>query len=136
MVALMSGKGKAVAEKTGMPVKTRKALEASIAHWKRHATGKARREEDAGPFDCALCSLFNNECSLNDCSGCPVWAKTGSRYCARTPYARAWRLFNLSLPSSQQSPAFRRAAARELAFLRSLHPDKKVRDLKAKDVKP
>lgn len=96
-----------------MNTKTRKALQESIAHWERHATGKSRPEEGVHSEDCALCDLFLDN---DNCQGCPVQKKTHSPLCQNTPWRAASDAFDHGLGSKQ----FRAAARRMLVFLRGL----------------
>lgn len=103
-----------------MNKETLKALRESIAHWKRLATGKRREGEHIGTRDCALCNLF----LAKQCVGCPVAKSTGTFGCVETPYgkaaaARAMHGFD--------SPEFKSAARKELAFLQSLLPERKAK---------
>ena len=99
-----------------MKAKTLKALRKSIAHWKRLATGKRHTGEDVGPFHCALCEMFFHE---EDCRGCPVRERTGKSTCQDSPYHDAWEAAELT---SLDSASFKKKAAIELAFLKSLLP--------------
>ena len=94
------------------------ALNGSIEHWKRLATGKRQPHEDLGADHCALCVLYMN----NGCQGCPVARATGERYCRGTPYPRADALGDEFTLDSRQ---FKAAAKKELAFLKSLLPKKR-----------
>lgn len=105
-----------------MPKKTLTALKQSIAHWERHANGKARKKEEIYAQDCALCKIFYKR--IDDqkicCAGCPVRQKTGKPICQGSPWmdARAnWRL-----TMGEQSPAFHAAAMKMVNFLKSLLP--------------
>lgn len=102
-----------------MDKKTLTALTASIKHWESNAR---RNPENArlGYRNCPLCAAFctprmNSE---NRCRKCPVAQQTGLKDCVGTPYANA-------LMSRYQGKAvWRRAARKELAFLKSLLPVK------------
>ena len=96
-----------------MNAKTRKALKESIAHWKRHATGKSYMDERVHSEDCALCALFLE----SRCDGCPVKKKTGLHLCQGTPWESAAYAFAAFGVESRQ---FRAAARKMLAFLRRL----------------
>jgi len=102
-----------------MNARTLKALKASIAHWKRHAEGKARANEGPNGRDCALCALFSSP----SCTGCPVRAATHLPQCKGTPWRDAAILFGS--PGQKQSQAFRENAKTEYDFLRSLLPKRK-----------
>lgn len=104
--------------------RTRDALKSSIAHWNRHATGKAKKGEGIHSYDCALCKLFlhNNNGAL-ECGGCPVKERTGQNACVGSP----WYAANLSHfnGAAIQSDKFKRKAARMRDFLKSLLPKAK-----------
>jgi glutathione S-transferase len=69
-----------------MDEKARNALELSIAHWERMATGKFLGNEKPGAADCALCVLYYD----NGCDGCPIKEHTGLGLCKETPYNAAY----------------------------------------------
>ena len=96
---------------------TLKALRASIAHWRRLATGKRRENESIGWRNCALCKRFLDL----DCVGCPVREATGQPLCQRTPYVAADYALGAS-DAGFDSAAFKAAALKELKFLESLLP--------------
>lgn len=103
-----------------MKSQTLKALKASIAHWRRMATGKASRTERPQSDSCALCGLFINRPSF--CRGCPVAEKAKAVGCNNTPFNDAyfaWKKFG------KRSRQFKLAAQAELAFLESLLPKRK-----------
>lgn len=113
-----------------MPKTTLRALRESIAHWKRLATDKRKRDERLDAEDCALCSLFNTISNPDGvCSGCPVYAKTGYKGCSKTPYGRA---VDAALRYGLDSDAFRAEAQAELTFLQALlpKPRKRIRSKK------
>lgn len=98
-----------------MNSKTLTALNGSIAHWKRLATGKRTSLEGIGPDHCNLCQLFYDD----GCLKCPVRIKTGNPYCEESPFEDADAVAALYGLDSYQ---FRNAARLELAFLKSLLP--------------
>lgn len=95
------------------------ALKASIAHWRRMATGTPRKAEAPVTSQCRLCDLFIG--SPNWCEGCPVNAKTGPN-CVGTHYQAAAIAYHAIGIDSLQ---FKSAAKRELKFLESLLPKKR-----------
>jgi hypothetical protein len=118
---------------------TRKALTAlksSIAHWERLVSGKRRSGESMGSSHCALCRKFMLDSPLMDCEGCPVKEKTGRHGCQKTPYQDVELVFFRQRQDISDSGVdwdkarelaldtmeFRRAAKKELAFLKSLLP--------------
>lgn len=89
------------------------ALDESIAHWERLATGNREEGENPSASHCALCRNHNR------CEGCPVNEATGNHGCSLTPYFDA----NFAcLEHGLDSPEFRAAAQKELDFLKSLRP--------------
>jgi len=105
------------------------ALQKSIEHWERLATGTSKEEEGVGRSHCDLCKLFYPPIppleweNAWDCAGCPVRQATGFRFCANTPYNNANAASRLS---GKLSPEFQLAAAKELAFLKSLLPEQQT----------
>lgn len=108
-----------------MTPSTLKALKASIAHWRRLATGKRRLFERPAAEDCALCAKFCRQLVnqwgriSGTCDGCPVKNRTGRNTCLGTPYKAArnkWLIYGAD------SPEFKAAAKEELEFLESLLP--------------
>jgi len=103
-----------------MNAQTLEALKASIAKWERNAEAKTPAEYRTGESDCPLCALFIYP---DRCEGCPVFEKTGERFCKGTPYidassARTWWGFGDGIAADRAH-----AAARdEVAFLKSLQP--------------
>jgi hypothetical protein len=99
------------------------ALQLSIAHWERLTQGKREGEEGPCAEDCDLCLRYQNPdgdiSSANACKGCPVFEHTGAPLCGGTPFRKAYSAF---LRFGPDSDIFKRAAARELAFLRGLLP--------------
>lgn len=79
-----------------MTTEAKQALELSIQHWERLLSGE---DLMIGPGSCSLCRLYNtlfihrhNDFPLKKlqdicCIGCPVFEKTGLKYCAGTPYS-------------------------------------------------
>lgn len=86
-----------------MTKKTLTALRASIAHWRRLATGKRLPKE------------------VPSAIYCPVRVATGNDFCESSPYWAAEKAARFGLDSKE----FKAAARKELAFLRSLLPKKK-----------
>lgn len=131
-----------------MDSKTLNALNDSIAHWERLATGKRTVGESHQGNSCALCSLFFEDDNLletgNYCEGCPVYEKTGQRGCGGSPWMEANNTFHLQKNSelkrlgfvpyasdaleieacahqaAYDSPEFKAVAQKQLEFLKSL----------------
>jgi len=100
-----------------MDKKTLEALTGSIRKWEGIVAGT---EEDLGSKNCPLCALFYNEEASalhSDCVGCPVFAKTGKRYCVGSPYVEYCKNYG----QEQET-----AAQKELDFLRSLLPPEEI----------
>lgn len=118
-----------------MKVSTRKALEASIAHWNRFATGTHTELEGIGAGDCALCQRFrHHDCSLTTGEKCPIYAKTGEPFCFNTPHKAVckalWAYMNIADPNASPltyqfflTPKGQALAAAERDFLISLLPE-------------
>ncbi|NJL71047.1 MAG: hypothetical protein HC888_05240 [Candidatus Competibacteraceae bacterium] len=104
-----------------MKPEVRKALEASIAKWERNAEVTDTGDAQVGIWNCALCRMFNwqwpdNEIEkANTCKGCPVYEKTGRKFCEGTPIDRTEEA-----EETGDIDAFILAAREEVAFLRSL----------------
>ena len=105
---------------------TLRALEKSIEHWKRLATGNAGEHESIFGSSCALCSLFV-DCYTDkgdNCSGCPVSKRTGLSMCNDTPWSAVRNAFDPTHEFSMFTKEFQDAAKVQLKFLRSLRPRK------------
>lgn len=93
----------------------------------RLASGKRRGLEAVGKDDCDLCKMFNKFAHGSPdtrCFGCPVFEKTGSRFCYCTPFEEAQdiadRIYEFEEPLD--TAIFKEAAQKELEFLKSLIP--------------
>jgi hypothetical protein len=86
-----------------MNCKTRKALIASIEHWRQnldmlilnYLSGDSDLTEDIHirSSSCPLCVLFIKKWSI-PCRGCPVYKNTGYRDCLCSTWGRVFRWFN------------------------------------------
>jgi hypothetical protein len=56
-------------------------MKASVEKWNRIIAGKG---SDGGVVDCPPCRIYY----LLVCTGCPIAAYTGQRFCKGTPYGR------------------------------------------------
>jgi len=56
-----------------------KIMQASVRKWQRIIDGKGT---DGGVLDCPPCRIFY----MLVCTGCPIAAYTGKRFCKGTPY--------------------------------------------------
>ena len=99
------------AKKTAKPMSSRKlnALKRSIANWEKRAKGEV---VDA---ICPLCVLYNSDKAIGrqQCLSCPVYERTGLRYCEGTPFDD-W--------CSRDDYVNPLVAKREVRFLKSLLP--------------
>jgi hypothetical protein len=104
-----------------MDARTLEALKASIAKWERNAVATTPAEYKTGEVDCQLCYLFIYP---DSCEGCPVFLKSGERYCRSTPYmsASSARAYWGSTQSTDLRDRAHAAARDEVAFLKSLLP--------------
>jgi len=98
---------------------TRIALNSSVKHWNRLATGTSRPDETTGLSGCALCQMFfKNNFKNNYCDGCPISNFTGFSHCEGSPY-RSLNHFN----SDKNDPRFKKAAAKFRDWLKQLPVD-------------
>lgn len=103
-----------------MDTKTESALRESIGHWERLANGTAPETESIHSKDCALCSVFlQHGKRQSDCVGCPIYAKTGRKYCSGTPWVNVYNRQH----TGRKHPDFLISAGRMLDFLKSLLPE-------------
>lgn len=103
--------------KTVWDKRTIKAWQDSVAHWERLASGNRLEDESMFSEDCAFCALFIDD----GCYGCPVAAATGEWACAGSP----WKSVGIALGNEDYDTSrFKKAAKKELAFLKSLRPEK------------
>ena len=64
----------------------RKALQASIEHWRENVERYAKGEEmETGGEYCACCT-YSDSLKGEVCGGCPIAQYTGTDDCYRTPY--------------------------------------------------
>ena len=104
-----------------MDARTLKALKGSIAKWEGVVAGTTQGK---GGDNCPLCKIFAADKPLEyQCAGCPVFSRSGYRWCHATPYIAFAESCN-SEGMASTSPA-RQAARAELAFLKSLLPEPK-----------
>jgi hypothetical protein len=103
---------------------TLKALQESIAHWDRLASGNRKYRENVDVDACALCRKFNTPVKDPElkCACCPVFQKTGLKFCLGTPFPAAEKLSDTDELSPLDTDEFREAAQDELEFLKSLLP--------------
>ena len=98
---------------TDMNDETLTALKASIVKWEANAAVNDLENATMGPETCPLCQLFHNYF----CDGCPVFAAVDERRCVKTPYNKCYDAHDL-----RRLTAFKAAALKEVAFLKSLLP--------------
>jgi len=103
-----------------MRLATKKALLASIEHWKQNETAESLDDVHLGRDHCPLCKRFGDDCvrrTKTTIERCPVYAKTGGNSCRLSPYQAAADAHN-----NETLRTFRRAAKAERKFLESLLP--------------
>ena len=88
------------------------ALDLSIGHWQRLASGTSYRMEAPFSNDCALCEMFAQ--GERSCENCPVAQHVGVPGCEDTPWAAAARAYGQEGKASQR---FLDAAAKMHEFL-------------------
>lgn len=100
---------------------TLKALQASIAHWKRMIKQTTPNEE---PFaeNCPLCDRFGCPVCVLNGEMCPVHKSTGWRDCQGSPWGYAADVFLAWKLGLGTRAEWRVAAKAEVAFLESLVP--------------
>lgn len=105
-----------------MDRRTLTALNASIKHWEENVAAEKPEDATFSPNDCALCRIFFEEIF---CGNCPVAVRTGQGCCGGTPYYDAVDAHEDWQDCVGSRAAYREAARRELAFLKSLLPKPK-----------
>lgn len=94
------------------------ALKKSIKHWEDNVKAETVDQASISSWDCALCRAFEG------CEGCPVMESTGDPQCDGTPYHFARiKFFDWRRGGDIKLEEWRRAAQKELDFLRSLLPN-------------
>lgn len=107
---------------------TRKALEASIAHWVENIEARTFDEAKIFANHCALCKMFahdREEDGETVCDGCPVYEATGQHSCDNRHWhtaKHAWKRWSVEAESTERRNAFRTAAQAMHDFLVSLRP--------------
>jgi hypothetical protein len=116
---------------------TKKALLASIEHWKQLEQVESTDEIKIGSNFCDLCKRFGKGCekyySKSKSERCPVFASTGFQGCINTPfltarlYANSFVYERFRLPADKDTKEkllkiFHEAAKAEREFLESLLP--------------
>lgn len=97
---------------------TLKALRASIKHWEENVAAETPENASVDAAYCALCRKFYKD---HLCIGCPVMTNTGFSCCENSPYENANdKLYDWEIGGSRAN--WRRAAKKELEFLKSLLP--------------
>jgi len=95
---------------------TLRAIDDSIEHWKRLASGTANGGEEIFTEDCALCQKF----IANECAGCPVSNYTGQSDCCGSPHRDCYCDYSQYGKTSKQ---FRSSAVVMLEFLTEVRND-------------
>jgi hypothetical protein len=105
------------------------ALQDSIQHWERLASGDRNKDEFPSSGNCALCTAFYYHGDLlTVCEGCPIRNFTGQTRCHDTPFdvaanlARDNKSFKMT-NKKMNTKKFKDAAADEVEFLKSLLPE-------------
>ena len=65
---------------------TLRAIDDSIEHWKRLASGKTKPGEGILAKDCALCQKFFEQENKPFCHNCPIANFTGGDHCVGSPH--------------------------------------------------
>lgn len=102
---------------TQITSETQTALDDSIAHWERMATGNRREGEKPRAEQCALCRMFCERSPTLSCAGCPIAEHTKRGGCEGTPYYLAYVAYT---EFGLDSPEFKDAALKEVEFLKRL----------------
>jgi hypothetical protein len=107
-----------------MDAKTLEALQASIEKWERNAVAERSSEYATHWTQCPLCLLFNHDVVPNDqrCRKCPVYERTGQRFCEDSPYEDAVTARNNWRYGEGTKIAAHEATRAEVVFLESLLP--------------
>lgn len=106
------------------------AIDQSIAKWEKNynilldakSQNKATPELAMGVESCPLCGMFYFDDTISDnCSNCPIQAKTGLTHCEGSPYIKAlnyWEVLcdTYTIPDDELLQAFKD----EIDFLKSL----------------
>ncbi len=114
-----------------MKKETRIALEASIKHWEENVAATDISEVSVDESDCALCHRFQG---IEDCytdedgeiERCPVYVRTDFADCEKTPYMNAYWKYRSVEARTAELADFTHHAKLELAFLKSLRPEKEI----------
>ena len=93
MFNVMGGQIFKDSERWVAPTTAAEGIERGLLKWE--AMRDALRDDpdlyyivDGGPYTCGLCYLFldHTEYESKHCQGCPIFLKTGLKYCKGTPY--------------------------------------------------
>jgi len=110
----------------------RKAVLESIEEYRKKIANPIMAK--TGLKNCPLCRMFHSEMNRtvlpsHCCEGCPVYLKTGKRYCIDTPYTSVHRIRMWVAISEadigygkkeERAKEFVRACEEEIEFLKSL----------------
>lgn len=108
-----------------------RGLRASIKHWEKQAEVEATHEVAIGQGHCALCKLYHptekNMFAIYtghnlSCGVCPVRRKTEKNFCEGSPFNAAYKAFLRWENGVGRQADWRKAARREVTFLKSLLP--------------
>lgn len=117
--------------------KTLKALKGSMNKWAEIRTGSG---VEKGTDNCSLCKLFHTDHTEVPrylcCRGCPVFEKSGMRFCNNTPfvsYSKHATIINKAQDwSVAKTPQAKGAATRMFKYLAALMPVVKRKPVKKK----
>lgn len=113
-----------------MDADTRQALEESIEKWEINTT-LSFGERRTGRRDCPLCTMFANinDLSTKHCKKCPVYQRTGERYCDGSPYEElavvSYDYMYGDETADNVEVRWKKVAEKEVEFLKSLRPKEK-----------
>ena len=93
-----------------MNAETLEALNKSIEHWNRLATGTQEPREQIYSDDCALCEMFSKPSMPVDeqCKECPVHLATGRKHCSHVYW---WDAQHAWMKKNSEPEPFKKAAA-------------------------
>lgn len=112
-----------------MNSETLNALKESIKHHRENLKANDPAEVNIYGQTCPLCKLFCNSGTMRstkDCIGCPVYNKTGIRYCHGTPWQELYGNYCnwISIPESEElKEKFMTSEQEEIDYLIELLPE-------------
>ena len=106
-----------------MKKKTKTALEESIKKWEKNTEATVWDDVLISREDCALCDLFNGpkqQTTKSFCKGCPVYKKTGQKFCVGTPYIDVYDMVEWR---DELNETDKENIKKEVEFLKSLREE-------------